>query len=216
MNKKIKHLNLVAFFVGIMVSVTSCVPSVNDKSIENINAALVPGNQNTNSDSSSVIPVEAGIQEDGEDIDISNWKTYRNEEYEFEFKYPEGWEVIQLEDSKAGVGIQSSAFNPSLINSLADIFVRSDLNFKNVSILDYIDSFNDSSRFWPDEYSYIEYHIGENEALSFENIEERTINRKVIFLKNDNSFITAQYFFDDLDVLVKKNFDKLVETIKFR
>lgn len=26
-----------------------------------------------------------------EAIDTSNWKTYRNEEYGFEFKYPEGW-----------------------------------------------------------------------------------------------------------------------------
>ena len=28
-----------------------------------------------------------------EDIDTSNWKTYRNEEMGFELKYPEGWEV---------------------------------------------------------------------------------------------------------------------------
>ena len=28
-------------------------------------------------------------------IDISNWKTYRNEEYGFEFKYPEGWKMYQ-------------------------------------------------------------------------------------------------------------------------
>jgi hypothetical protein len=27
-----------------------------------------------------------------EDIDTSNWKTYRNEEFGFEVKYPEGWE----------------------------------------------------------------------------------------------------------------------------
>ncbi len=28
-----------------------------------------------------------------EDIDTSNWKTYRNEEYGFSFKYPEGWVI---------------------------------------------------------------------------------------------------------------------------
>ncbi len=31
-----------------------------------------------------------------EDIDTSNWKTYRNEEYGFEVKYPEGWEVEEI------------------------------------------------------------------------------------------------------------------------
>lgn len=30
------------------------------------------------------------------DIDTSNWKTYRNDEYGFEFKYPEEWEVKEF------------------------------------------------------------------------------------------------------------------------
>ncbi|OGF28294.1 hypothetical protein A2477_03325 [Candidatus Falkowbacteria bacterium RIFOXYC2_FULL_47_12] len=29
------------------------------------------------------------------DIDMSNWETYRNEEYGFEVKYPEGWELSE-------------------------------------------------------------------------------------------------------------------------
>ena len=33
-------------------------------------------------------------------LDISSWKTYRNEQYGFEFRYPEGWEITEREAKK--------------------------------------------------------------------------------------------------------------------
>jgi len=50
-----------------------------------------PVNQNTNANT-NVATTTA-------EIDMSNWKTYRNEEYGFEFKYPEGWELSKPEYS---------------------------------------------------------------------------------------------------------------------
>ena len=54
--------------------------------------------QNTNTD---VTP--SGVEGSQEEIDTSDWKTYRNEEYGFEIKYPNEWEYTEIrEGNKVG------------------------------------------------------------------------------------------------------------------
>lgn len=43
-------------------------------------------------------------------IDISNWKTYTNEEYGFSMKYPEGWEYEERSDGLASYELGSLSF----------------------------------------------------------------------------------------------------------
>jgi hypothetical protein len=63
--------------VGLVLVVSACVkkPAINN----NVTLSNVDGSQNTNTSTTT------------EEIDISNWKTYRNEELGVEFKYPEDW-----------------------------------------------------------------------------------------------------------------------------
>jgi len=71
MTKRLTITILVLIVVALGAAVSGCLK----KPVEPVNQ-----NQNTNTN-------QAG------EIDTSDWKTYRNEEYGFEFKYPEGFEI---------------------------------------------------------------------------------------------------------------------------
>lgn len=58
------------------------------------------GNENLNANENTNLNQNTNTNTNGE-VDTSNWQTYRNEEYGFEVKYPEGWEVSSLNTSSA-------------------------------------------------------------------------------------------------------------------
>lgn len=51
---------------------------------ENTNVVVANANENTNS-------------EQGSEVDISDWLTYTNDEYEFSFKYPKEWGSVEMQ-----------------------------------------------------------------------------------------------------------------------
>jgi len=81
---------------------------------------------------------EVGIQEgqknenieelNVEDIDTSNWKIYRNEEFGFEVKYPDGWEITpgsESENEKVwSIGFREKDKYYPYEGSLEDIAIR--------------------------------------------------------------------------------------------
>ncbi len=109
MNKNLKVLGVVVLLIGLAVAGWFLVAGQSQKTADKTQRSAKSQKAEMKSDV-GVVKSEEQVQEvtkendtkenkgeieelQIEDIDTSNWKTYRNEEMEFEVKYPEGWEV---------------------------------------------------------------------------------------------------------------------------
>lgn len=72
--------------------------------------------------------------------DISNWKTYRNEEYEFELKYPNDW-ILESDKDKDSTSLDSpeNFRNP---NRRIEILIAYDKNPNNLTAKEYYNGTN--------------------------------------------------------------------------
>lgn len=65
---------------------------------------------------SGLSPKQVGQKQNNQqksEIDTSNWKTYRNEEYRFDFKYPRNWTISDFNSSGFDGGIAIRSLNSS-------------------------------------------------------------------------------------------------------
>lgn len=61
----------------------------------------------------SAAPAETSIQQVPQEVDASDWKTYRNEEFGFEAKYPNTWSVgLEGTDNITGKQFSVSLMKP--------------------------------------------------------------------------------------------------------
>lgn len=144
------------------------------KPVQNNNASA-NADINVIPDPSSVIPAEAGIQEQNtdtstttEEVDTSDWKTYRNEEYGFEFKYPKELVIRKIED-RISIGRKDEDVYGEAqklgYKYLGDVFLKVFVNNTHLSARDYYSEFNGNIFF--NENTFLQLKLNNHDVYKF-------------------------------------------------
>lgn len=149
--------------------------------------------------------------------DISNWQTYHNEEYGFEFKYPNAWNIssISQKNSIYALGLDSTVQSHDDTDLPYDIEISV---YSNISDLDYqklgVKNLND----FLNKYS-------DRPDPKFINVKSITINQELGYQADSgpNSFAggTYYYFFNEtyiyemFDFGDLPEFDRILSTFRF-
>jgi len=72
--------------------------------------------------------VEEELENTEIEIDMSNWQTYRNEEYGFEFKYPGDWAIDNLKSSEQTIVFNTQNNVPETRESISFQYSNKTLN----------------------------------------------------------------------------------------
>ena len=161
------------------------------------------------------------------EIDASNWKSYRNEEYGFEIKYPEHWKLINLGDFYAGntgVVLQSPNYEPIKDGNVmhkGEIYIRGMDNKNNLSIEELFSTFNDTSVSWFDKFDHTDIVVNRNNEVLFDYIMENSpppipqsnIKRIEAYIQGDKKVISIGYLF--LENPNREIFDEILYSFKF-
>lgn len=167
-------------------------------------------------------------QESKKEIDISNWKTYRDDKYKFEIKYPYNWEFDEfdgksffIEGFKEVNRIGISEKSKKLINSIDGDYMVNISVYSNKKI--FYTTLNDWRKFDinnaidnKEEYFFKKYSFSNDEVLVFKrkkhNNENIGITSYYFFNNNDGYEITSSYFKDSNGltekIIMSLNFDK--------
>ncbi len=155
-------------------------------------------------------------------IDTSDWKTYRNEKFGYEIKYPKDWKLIYLSDLYPGntsISLRSPGYQSIKDENVifdGEVYVSVIDNPSNLSIKDLFNTFNDTGRFWFAKYDHKDITINGNHGVLFDNVAEDTVSnikRTSVYIQGEKKVIDVSYLF--LENPNREIYDKILSTFKF-
>lgn len=154
-----------------------------------------------------------------EPTDTSDWKTYRNEEYGFEVKYPRDWEIFEMLD-KQKYGREGITLNSPTRQEFEEINTPSDVNIivetKSIqlSLEKFIEQYSDG---WYSRYTVEEMTtIGGKSTRYVKSSVYRPAN--VIFIDNEHYILMISFNLDETyhpDMPNLATYKSIINTIRF-
>ena len=151
------------------------------------------------------------------EIDISNWETYRNEEFGFEVKYPEDWTnvnsesvILFSENGPIGSRFGFCATEKNVYGNPFWFSIYCIPNIKNIKELEYFDFAHSGDVVYYDDYSIVK--VGHEEG--FFEIKEKS-GHFIAYIKiRDDNYFQISYHDPEIDSLRSKT-EQILSTFKF-
>ncbi len=157
---------------------------------------------------------ENGKNKEVENYKVSAWKKYYSKEKDLQVFFPEGWQVVELEDEKAGLLLNPPRKEFGEFALPGRIYFNHFPRKDNMKAEDWLKMASDTSVFWLDRFEHKKEKINGFNALIFPRVQEETAElttRKVVFVEYGNEFLSFDYSFEGGDVHYEDVFDEFVE-----
>ncbi len=125
------------------------------------------------------------------DLDVNTWKTYESKKVGVKIKYPEDWEIVELENEKAGFALRSPKYIPTksgIVIYDGEIYVDGHANPKQLSIENLFNTFDDGSGLLFSRYEHEDIVINRWKGVYFPNIDDEEESYNILGDKQMFSF----------------------------
>ena len=192
MFKKFLIIAVILFSVTLVSGCSKQEENINQNAEEQISQENQAQNDNTAEEQEETVFV-------GDEINMANWQTYRNEEYGFYFKYPNDW-VVDVDGLKAYV--YSRVMRDNMPEGGGAVIV----SIENLDLREFIENYEVSDAPHSKIIKQEKYSLDNFPATILEAKTAIGINQNIIFVSNKNNYTISFHNFDEYHLAIISTF----------